>query len=185
MKDLIPKTTEPMEVEITDIEEHIPTDDEIVKALQAEGFAKMTDVKLRLWQRLGVHVNGHGIIKNQRGVAFLTQLRMNEVVEILHRLLIEGVDRPRRKKGQPREEARLTVEQACQLAHEAAFAASKLTESQELMNKLRPQSQYQPTPLPNDQPVASSFPAGAIVIGNSNVTVTQRQDEEQKPVAKP
>lgn len=184
-KDLIPINSEPPQVEIETVDEQIPTDAEIVKEMQALGFVKMTTGRLALYNKLGVHQNGHGILKGQRGMAFLTQARLNDALEILHRMLIEGVDRPKRKRGQPREEAQITTEQACQIAHEIAFGSGKLTESQELMQKLQPTPGYVPPPLPGDSPTRAVFPAGSVVVGqNSVVHLHQSQPEVQKPVEK-
>lgn len=179
---LIPRNSAPPEVEIVDVDDPIPTDAEVVASLREIGLVKMTDHRLRLYDKLGAHQNSIGILKGQRGLAFVNQRFLTDTIELLHRLLAEGVDRPRRKKGQAREEAKITTEHACLLAHEISFAAGKVTESQELMNKLRPTQAYAPTPLPNDEPKVAAFPAGAIVAGG-NATVHIHQ-QPQKPVEK-
>lgn len=182
---LIPKTDEPPQVDVEELDERIPTDEEIAQEMQAIGLVKMTTQRLALYQKLGIHQNGKGILKGQRGMSFLTQVRLNEALDIMHRLLVEGVDRPIRKKGQRREEAKLTTEQACLLAHEISFGTSKLTEAQEFMLKLRPRADYAPPPLPGDAPKQPVFPAGAVVVGaHSVVQIHQRNDDAQKPVEK-
>lgn len=172
---------EPPHGDIVDIDEKIPTDDHIADELAAAGFSKMTVGRLRLLEKLGVHQTGKGILKTQRGVAFLTQVRLNDTIEILHGLLVEGVRLPKRKKGQSKGDCQITTEDACRLAHEISFASGKLTESQELMNKLRPAPAYTPPPLPGDNPVAAAFPAQVVVGAGSNV---QFVSPPQKPVEK-
>ena len=175
------KDDEPPHGDIVDIDEKIPTDDYIADELAAAGFSKMTVGRLRLLEKLGVHQTGKGILKTQRGVAFLTQVRLNDTIEVLHSLLVEGVRLPKRKKGQSKGECQITTEDACRLAHEISFASGKLTESQELMNKLRPAPTYAPPPLPSDNPVTAAFPAQVLVGAGNNIQIVA---SPQKPVEK-
>lgn len=148
----------------------IPTNDEIATILREEmGLIKVSKREVINLSKLGVYLKGNGVVKNQRGVAFVSQMRLASAMEILHAELSEGVSRPKRKKGQTSEEAKLKTEDICRLAHELGFVAGKLNESQEVMLRMSGTTPSPDTLPPPEAPTRHSFPAGSTVVFGGNV----------------
>lgn len=185
---LTPKSELPPPVDLEHDDDPIPTDAEAARILREEmGLIEVGTSHVFGLQKLGVYLKGNGVVKNQRGVAFVAQHRLSSAMEILHAELMEGRNRPKRRKGQPREETKLNIEDMCRIAHELGFVAGKLTESQEVMLRMSGSNQTSPDLPPAEAPTRHSFPVGSTVVYAENFQVNQsveKSTSEQKAIAK-
>jgi hypothetical protein len=166
----------PPEVEV-EITERIATDEEVAKEMRALGFVKITGSQVALPSKLGAHLHQKGVIRHQRGGAFMNQHRLSSTVEVLHARLIEVADS---KPGAKKENQK--TEQMCKLAHAIGYNASKLTESQELVIGSEGGRGLATPPLPNaEAPPNMAFPVGTTVPKEVHYHVHQN---EPKPEAK-
>lgn len=176
MTKFTPQEAGPPEVEV-EIQERIATDEEVAKEMQALGFVKVTAHHLALPSKLGAHLHKKGVIRHQRGGAFMTQYRLSDTVDALHARLIEiAQSKPGAKKENQK------TEQMCKLAHAIGYNAGKLTESQTMVIGSEGGRLSAP-PLPNTEaPPNMAFPVGTTVPKEVHYHV--HQNDTPKPVAK-
>lgn len=170
-----PMEAAPPEVDV-EITERIATDAEVVKEMQALGFVRMTEQHLTTPAKLGASIHKKGVLRSQRGSAFVTQNRLSDTLEVMHQRLIEV---SQTKPGAKKENNK--TEQMCKLAHEIGFTAGKLTESQAMV--MATEGARPPTlPPPNETPPNMAFPVGTNVPKEIHYHVHNDKPAE-KPVA--
>ena len=174
-----PKEVGPPEVEV-EIQERLATDAEVVEEMRALGFVKYSERELNQPAKLGAILHKKGVIRSQRGSAFVNQQRLADTVEVLHLRLIEVANgTPGAKKENQK------TEQMCKLAHAIGYNASKLTESQEMVINSdggRPVA----LPLPTTEtPPNMAFPVGTTVPKEVHYHVhqTEAPKADKNPVA--
>lgn len=143
----------PPQVPIELEEEKMPTDEVVEADLKALGLVKINKNHITMLARVGAKLEGIGAIRTQRGAAFVSQVRLNEVIDCLHSLMFE--------KATKENEEKLSIEEACAISHAIAFATGKLTEAQKLAIDMEPRKFALPPP-PN-VPAQTPFPAAVVV----------------------
>ena len=150
--------------------ELIPTDQETEAAMIELCMSKLSPKKLIAFSKIGHKIEGAGVIRTQRGAAFVSQHRLNTAIEEITKMLFaEGG------------ETKPTPEQACAIVHAIAYATDKLTAVQRLIID----SEARPTASPAVPPMHNNpFPAATAVVAQSGATVHLHQPP-QKSVAEP
>ena len=136
-------------IELKDV---IPTDEAIEADLKELGLVKIGKNHITILTRVGAKLEGVGAIRTQRGAAFVTQTRLNQIIDCLAKVMF---DKSNDEKNP------LTVEQACALSHAIAFATGKLTEAQRLVLDMEPRKFA--LPPPPQAPAQNPFPAAIVV----------------------
>ncbi len=149
---LQPKTDGPPEVDV-DIQERIATDEEVARHLRDLGMVRMAASRVAMLTKLGVHMTSRGLIRGQRGGAFLTQQRLMDTIELCHLQLHKTFEGKSKKK----------VDEMCKLATAIGYNSTALTKSQEFVVSMEQPDTVLPPPLPGDAPPNKSFLAGQIV----------------------
>lgn len=170
---LTPTTTEPPQVKI-DVDDAVPTDETIDRDLQEMGMTKMSAKRMQVYARLGHKIEGNGVIKTVRGYAFCDYNRLNRAADICANLL-EKKANPE-KPGAPE----LTVEEACILTHEIAFATGKLNEVHHTILGMQPKEF---APIESPTPNMPIFPPTTAVMAQagSHVHLHQSNDKAKTP----
>jgi len=155
-----PQTPAPPEVEIDGLDDRIPTDEEAEKALRAMGFVDMPKETLAHFRTIGVHFKGRGVLKTQRGSAFIGQQRLHQAMAYLSAYLVE---QPSANGKKPK---RLKVKDAVEVTKALALAVGKMTDSHKFVVSLEAKSKADGLPL-DEAPTAKSFPPGTVMIGGN------------------
>lgn len=159
-----PKSELPPEVAL-EANDEIPTDADVEQALKELGLTKIPANRVRALEKVGAHLRGHGVLRSQRGQAFATQQVVSSTMTMLHQRLAEGMNPDEGK-------APIDTKDACALAHEISFAASKLTESQDMLLRMEGSIPRDTNP---EKPIATAWPAGATVGPNGGGTAILAQ----------
>lgn len=153
-----------------ELEEAVPTDKETEAAMLELGMCRINSQVLQAFSKIGHKIEGNGVIRTQRGAAFVSQHRLNLAIEEVFKLLIPN---------DPKD--KLTPEQVCAITHALAYATDKLTAVQQLIISCEPKvREFVPPPEVRNTP----FPAAAAVVAQSGSTVHLHQAPE-KSVAEP
>ncbi len=172
-----PKDDAPPQVDV-EIMERIATDAEVAKTLQDMGMVKVSEQRVAALPKLGAYLHNRGLIRTQRGSAFMTQQRLMDTMEVLHYRLHEVAQTKADKKTEGKK-----TDQMVRIAHELAFTAGKLTESQSLILGSDGGKPLAATPLPNaEAPPNASFPVGAIV-PPQNLHLHVHKHEQKPPAS--
>lgn len=151
-------------VEIASPDDRVPTDAEAERALQAAGFTKVTRQTLIAQRQLGVHLKGQGVLKAQRGIAFICQQRLLQSIDHLARFYDEGVPNA---KGVVKP---IKPTDAVNVAKAIALSVGKMTDSQKFVVSM--EQKEKPDGMPSeDVPTGKSFPPGTYVAAGAGAEV--------------
>lgn len=157
-------TTNPPPVEIESPDDLVPTDKEAEEALQSLGFTKLSGAALAAQRKVGLHLKGNGVLRSQRGIAFIAQQRLLQGMDFLAKFFDDGVPNAKgvKKPMKPRE--------AVDVVKAIAISVGKMTDSQKFVVSMEQKEKPDGMPI-DDVPVGKSFPPGTYIAAGAGASV--------------
>lgn len=169
----VPAKTEPMPVvPVADlIAEDLPNEDEIKQIFKELGLIHLGPTAISQQKRLGVYLEGIGVLRHQTGGITIDQERLGKAVDIL----LQKMSSPK-----------LKADVLANLAHQLAYATGKLTDSRKVLLELakRGVRAANADPVNTDAPLQKSFVPRSIVQVNVQGGPGTKVNVAENPVAK-
>ena len=147
-----------------ELPEPMVTDEDAKRALAEMGLVKIGANYLKRLTQMGVLVKKNGVIRNQRGQAFLLQATASEALTTLTALISEAAG--------TKEKLKTRINNVCQLTQQLSHVTARMTDAQMVSLEIEKMTKPRGVPPPEEeQDLVPSFVPGSAIRPNSTLVV--------------